>query len=562
MMGTLMAALLAWAGGCQPEPARVSAPVAAGPATFPATIRATGETPRPVAPELLARLRSADYRALDEHARRAPPAATRSLDALAAYLVRPARNDAEKARAIYAWLTHHIAYDTDAFFSGRFRNASTGPEDVLRSRQSVCDGYAGLFVALAQRAGLEAVKVTGYAKGFSYRLGEPIAGEADHAWNAVRIEGSWALLDPTWGAGFVSGEQHAFVRRDEEHYFLTPPEQFLAAHLPEQSRWQLVARPVSLADYGRRALLKPAFFRDGLALEGEPQAVIRADERVALQIRKPAGVGLSALVLRGKDKLERELAFVHPGRGAVQAVFPAPGTYTLRIFSRPGGSEGGYDWAADFRVEVRRGTAYRFPRLGKAYFRDGLGALRPESGVLTAEGRVSVTVEVPAGIRVMAKLSQGRRNLEAPLVLVQTANGRARVDAILPAAEEYTLSLFSKPESSKDNFDHAVSYRVRNARAAAPGSRFPESYSLFLFRGGSLEAPLEGVLRANRRQTFRVGLPGAEEVWVVNGAERTRLERKGDTFAGEVMVRPGKCTVYVKMPGSARLEGLLGYEAR
>ena len=101
-----------------------------------------------------AALGTRDYTPVDRHALAAPAAAERSLDSLAAWLGgAPARDEAERARAIYRWITDRIAYDAGAYFSGRFRNTQRAPEDVLRQRRAVCDGYAGLFEALARRVG-------------------------------------------------------------------------------------------------------------------------------------------------------------------------------------------------------------------------------------------------------------------------------------------------------------------------------------------------------------------------------------------------------------------------
>jgi len=164
---------------------------------------------------------------------------------LAAYLVKPARNEHEKVRAIFRWVTENIAYDTDGYFSGQYGDLS--PDGVLKSRRAVCDGYAGLFNMLGEAAGLEVVKVTGYSKGYSYAVGDTYDGTTNHTWNAVMIDNQWHLLDTTWGAGYL-GENKKFVREFQEYYFLTPPEVFIYDHLPSDTRWQLLEQPVSSED--------------------------------------------------------------------------------------------------------------------------------------------------------------------------------------------------------------------------------------------------------------------------------------------------------------------------
>ncbi len=200
-----------------------------------------------------------DYGAIDRHALQAPPEVERTIAGLARYLVRPARNDAETARAIYRWVTDRIAYDAPALAARRIGDYR--PESVLRSRLTVCEGYANLFQALCREAGLEAVKILGWARGDLAGLGK--ATHPGHAWNAVRIEGRWQLVEATWGAGSVNGKQ--FIKCFRSYYFLTPPEELVFSHYPVDSRWQLLRTPVLLREFTRMPLGAANLFEMGAA---------------------------------------------------------------------------------------------------------------------------------------------------------------------------------------------------------------------------------------------------------------------------------------------------------
>jgi uncharacterized protein (TIGR03000 family) len=41
-----------------------------------------------------------------------------------------------------------------------------------------------------------------------------------HAWNAVKLDGEWHLVDATWGAGGIKDKQ--FVKKFKDYYFLAP----------------------------------------------------------------------------------------------------------------------------------------------------------------------------------------------------------------------------------------------------------------------------------------------------------------------------------------------------
>ncbi|KIL66229.1 hypothetical protein M378DRAFT_161094 [Amanita muscaria Koide BX008] len=194
-----------------------------------------------------------DFSVVDQHAAQFPRHTVRSLDELAYSLTSPFASETEKARAIFTWLHHNIAYDAGAFFSGNIRSQS--PADTLHSGLAVCDGYAGLFARLAELAGLQAQKVTGHGKGFGY---SPLApGEhappynGNHAWNCVLLDGEWRLIDSCWGAGYLEGT--SYTQKFTPRFFTSSPVEFGKRHYPEDPSYQLLSDdddgPVSWEDY-------------------------------------------------------------------------------------------------------------------------------------------------------------------------------------------------------------------------------------------------------------------------------------------------------------------------
>lgn len=206
---------------------------------------------------------------IDAHALAAPADVESSPQRLASYLVQPAQNDAEKARAIFRWIADRIDYDLTAYFSGELERTETG--DLLARRRAVCDGYARLFEQLARQAGLEVASIAGYAKAYAYFAGKAI-DKPNHAWNAVRIDGQWRLIDATWGAGYVRDGQ--YVKALTETFFLAPPEQMMFSHFPQEERWQLQSTgSLSKRQFEALPALEPAFFHTGIAGEQVWQAL-------------------------------------------------------------------------------------------------------------------------------------------------------------------------------------------------------------------------------------------------------------------------------------------------
>ena len=103
------------------------------------------------------------------------------------------------------------------------------PNIVIERQKAICIGYAKLVRELCFLSKINCIIVEGKTKNNGYLDSE------GHAWNVVKINGNWHLLDATWGAADV-------VSR--EKYFLTPPSVFIQNHLPDDPIWQLLSQTV------------------------------------------------------------------------------------------------------------------------------------------------------------------------------------------------------------------------------------------------------------------------------------------------------------------------------
>ncbi|XP_063404619.1 kyphoscoliosis peptidase-like [Mytilus trossulus] len=204
-----------------------------------------------------------EFKDIDEHARQAPRSAEESIETLAKYLAKPAKDDTEVVRALYVWVCENIRYDTDAYFGGTLSSLATKGGDVLKSKTSVCSGYANVFESLCQALGITCKNISGYSKGYSHKPGDTITynQKTNHAWNVVQLNGVWRFIETTWGAGHVTKEKK-FVKNFSNFFFLTPPESFIYDHFPylnnnieDSKKWQLLETPISIEEYSRR--LKP-----------------------------------------------------------------------------------------------------------------------------------------------------------------------------------------------------------------------------------------------------------------------------------------------------------------
>lgn len=209
-------------------------------------------------------LKASPFDSLDAYARNAPAKVAGNIKTLAAYLQQPTHNELEKARVAYAWIATHILYDARGYSTGSYASEESSASSILKKRVAVCSGYSELFSELLTSMGLEVQTVVGYSKGYSYYRGKRLT-DTDHAWNVVKIDGRWRLMDATWGSGYVQTEGKKLVAKQkfDPYWFDTDPKQFIFTHLPEDAQWQLLPGAITLAQYQVMPQLSDDFFKLG-----------------------------------------------------------------------------------------------------------------------------------------------------------------------------------------------------------------------------------------------------------------------------------------------------------
>ena len=594
---TLFLLLLFFLSACATKTPVLETPVGAGPTPTPTSRTASGtatptiqpnETPRPTATPTLptrptstprppatptprptptpvaatspgTRLAFDDARLaeLDSYALATPKTAEASIKGLAAYLTVPARDDFEKTRLIYRWLARNVSYDAPAFFSKNLGDQSA--EATLRKRTAVCGGYSALFQALGRAAGLEITTVEGWAKGFGYDVAE-LDGDPNHAWNAVRIAGGWYLVDSTWGAGSLTKEGK-FEPEFKPYFWLTPPDQFVVNHLPVEARFQLLPAPLTRTQYAVAPLLQPPFFQYGLGLPSETIATTKVASQATLLVSAPPDVFLTATI--EQDGLALDDMWVSARRQGAQyqidAVFPAPGAYDLVIFAKRGDHTTMYDGAVTLGYVVSQGQSQfaGFPKLLDPFDDYGL-RLPPGTGAIArVAARATLLVGAPPDVLLMAAVEQDSDDRWA---FVQRKGDSYEVEVAFPGPGKYTLIIYAKRQTEAGDYKGAVKLVYEVSQGQPQFAGFPKVFRKFTESGSYLYTPRESGLPANSSVTFKLDVPGAQQVAVIVGERWTKLPRQGAAFEGPVTMTPGTVQVCALFDGAGTsYECLLEY---
>lgn len=162
-----------------------------------------------------------------------------------------------KSRAIFIWITENIKYDYKFYNSGKtikIPECKPGVDcnkllkdwenkyllKTIRKEKAICNGYATLLNKMCEIAGIKTEIITGYTKTRPYQVGN--AGTINHAWNAICLDTTWFLLDPTWAAGYCyespdDSKLIGFKKSYSDYYWLTPYKDFHRNHFPEKGKW-------------------------------------------------------------------------------------------------------------------------------------------------------------------------------------------------------------------------------------------------------------------------------------------------------------------------------------
>lgn len=169
------------------------------------------------------------------------------------------------AKFFYYWIGTNIHYDYETL--NRLDNNSISNKEfwekqdevyVYTNRKAVCAGYAKLYNWFLDWVDIESIYITGHIRDDRNHFVE-LENDDNfrHAWNAIKIDGKWKLVDSTWGTSYDPTQS--------EFYFDIKPELAINTHFPENSKWQLLEKPVTLEEFNKSKFIKLSWFFIGFS---------------------------------------------------------------------------------------------------------------------------------------------------------------------------------------------------------------------------------------------------------------------------------------------------------
>lgn len=339
-----------------------------------------------------------DFSQIDELAKQLKYSGA-SIVELANLLQQNITTESEKARIIYAWITQHITYDVPAFHDAVNNNnyPDVSPTKVLRDRTTICSGFSNLYYALASAMNLESVVVVGYGKGAAPE--DVRFQDVNHAWNAVKIDRYWYLLDATWGAGTIRDNE--FVADYQPYFFATSPGEFINSHYPLDRGWQLLSRTYTREEFDNLPSLTARFYDLKLRLVSHKNYQIYASDRINIELKTPQDVVALASLTKDNQEFTENAVLVNRQEDSliVSVAPPEIGSYELTIFAKHKDEPNQYGEVLKYQVEATN-LAAKLPQTYSPFHQYQASLIEPLSANLQPNWSTYFNLIVPEAVDV------------------------------------------------------------------------------------------------------------------------------------------------------------------
>ncbi len=237
---------------------------------------------------------SQNYELVDKVVGEYPP--FYSLNSLSNRIKNDFKTETDKVRAAYTWIAKNIDYDLGTYKKPRALSAimyvtekgyeielkkrlKRKVEIALISRKTLCEGYSAMFVELCNLLNIESVIIKGVSKVDPSEINE-YRTTKNHAWNAVKINNKWQLLDITWSSGFVEPVSGKWINSFNDFFYFTNPESFITSHFPQFNEWQLLDTPISLESFFEKPIFYAHYFKSNIELDENQKGEIKVLENL------------------------------------------------------------------------------------------------------------------------------------------------------------------------------------------------------------------------------------------------------------------------------------------
>ncbi|CAF1289721.1 unnamed protein product [Adineta steineri] len=394
---------------------------------------------------------------------------------------------------IFYWITCNIAYDTVSYFSKNYQNQSA--ENVFRTKQGVCAGYANIYKYLCDQLNLKCEIVSGYSKGYGFDSREDVPTDTDHAWNAIEIDGHWYLMESTWGAGHLTDEK-VFQRQLNTYYFFPRPNEMIYHHLPENDKWQLLRIPIQMKQYLQMPKIHPSYFQLELNLispYNQASIDLLPQKSYALVlIRAPSDVQLMASLKLHEKDIEGGHQVEFDTKRQLYRCYFAPniiGKYKVTIFGKRGNTDvGSYSAAVDLILDVQQKikNPISYPKTWAKFFDLNLNIISPKNthliNIHNGMTHAEFLIQTPDDVELLGRLvhiDNEEKIKGGDEVFYDRHKKLWRCRFASNADGIYDAQISAKKKSDSGLYTCVVSFKIDAKNIPTPTLSYPETWAKF-----------------------------------------------------------------------------------
>jgi hypothetical protein len=279
---------------------------------------------------------------------------------IAAYINANSTNDFERVKKAHDLVAVMVHYDAANFWSNTVPDQSY--RNVLKTRLAVCEGYSNLLKKLCDALKIPCDIVHGFGRGVGT---SPLSGDtpnnSNHAWNIVTINEESYLVDCTWNSGYMDGK--VSKQQYTTDWLFLKAEHFIYTHYPENEKQQLLAAPLTAAQFSALPFFKPKFFELANDISVDLKKINKVENKLSFDYSIKDGYWLNFSVhdiKTGKNIQNRDFVQTNGTKGTAYFSFPAAGQYSVNVFWWKTGAKQGAG-CGEFVVESASSSPVQYP---------------------------------------------------------------------------------------------------------------------------------------------------------------------------------------------------------
>jgi len=219
---------------------------------------------------------------------------------LADKIERDFNNDSDKVRAAFFWLATNFRYNLKEYYNPKkrrynFRYSSEQEKQqklqaikdaivavAFRTKYGVCEEYAQAFKKICDLLQIEAEVIVGNVRINPNEIGKP-KNTTNHAWNGVKVNGKWLIVDATWAAGFEQNGR--WVKQFDNYFYNIPKEHIFKTHYPEDTLWRLRCGRMNPEEFYNQPVYGKAFLNSKAELVSPKTGILKVNSSNEIKLK-------------------------------------------------------------------------------------------------------------------------------------------------------------------------------------------------------------------------------------------------------------------------------------